>query len=195
VSTTTAVERDDDDGDGDGDDVPVEPEKIEVHVHVHRGENGQGETNAARRKRKPRSLALTGTLFDWKQHYDQVCKRPPPSAPGGPGAARARNCASCGAEVARFARTCRRCEAPQPQGVVTKIAIALGLTSVVGVFALSAALLGESSREHRPPEPLRSDFTIDEAYVIEVAPPPSPFHNEASSSGLTSGATMRSNGN
>jgi hypothetical protein len=187
VTSTTVVERDDAEL-GDTGDEAAEPEKIEVHVHVHRDQ----QDGAARRKRKPRSLALTGALFDWKAHYDQVCKRPSPP----PGAStRALKCSSCGAEVERFARTCRRCEAPQPRGFVKRVAIALGLASVIGVFALCSALLGESAREHRPPQPLRSDFTIDEAYVIEVSPPPSPFHNEFSASGLSPGATLRSNGN
>lgn len=176
---------------GSGED--EEPEKIEVHVHVHRGGEAPAAKRPARKKRKPRGLALTGTLFDWKEHYDQVC-RPPSPTPAAPGAARMLNCSSCGAEVPRFARTCRRCEAPQPRRFFTRVAVALGFASVIGVFALCSVVLGESTREQRTPEPLRSDFTIDEAYVIEVSPSPSPFRSDFSATGLTPGGTLRTSG-
>jgi hypothetical protein len=117
ASSATSRERDDDtDAEADG-----EPEKIEVHVHVHRDDRGAGSQVAAPRKRRSRSPTLTGALFDWKQHYDQVCK---PSPAGGRSPARARR--------------------------ATKVAIALGVGAVIGVFGLCSALLSEAPPEHSP---------------------------------------------
>jgi hypothetical protein len=165
-------------------------EKIEVHVHVHRGKAG------ARKKKKPKRSrpALTGALFDWQGHYDRVCKGPvPPPSPDSAGqtapagSTRTLDCNACGAKVPRFARKCGVCEAPQPRGIIARVSAVLGIASVIGVFALCQHILGESVREHRSPEPLRKDFTDDDAYVVEVPGPPSPFTYDYSLLGPRSG--------
>jgi hypothetical protein len=161
-----ALELDGDEGETD------DREKIEVHVHLHRGK--AGKAGAKKKKRKPPRPVLRGALFDWKGHYDVVCKPPAPPADGS-AHRRSLNCSACGAVVPRFARNCRRCDAPQPRGIMARLAIAIGLASVVGVFALCSYLLGDSAREQRTPEPLRKDFTDEEAIVVEVPSPPSPF--------------------
>jgi hypothetical protein len=168
-----------------------ESEKIEVHVHVHRGKAG---AKKKKKKRKPARPALTGTLFDWQGHYDRVCKGPvPPSNPGAAGSAassgssRSLNCSACGAKVQRFARKCGVCEAPQPRGIVARVSAVLGIASVIGVFALCHHILGDSAREHMAPEPLRKDFTDDDAYVVEVPAGSSPFTYEFSLMGPTTG--------
>jgi hypothetical protein len=158
-----------------------EQEKIEVHVHVHRGKAGAAKK---KKKRRPARPALTGVLFDWQGHYDRVCKGPaPPTDAGSAGATattptgstRTLPCNACGAKVPRFARKCGVCEAAQPRGIIARVTAALGIASVIGVFALCQHILGESVREHKPSEPLRADFSDDDAYIVEVPATSSPF--------------------
>lgn len=126
------------------------PEKIEVHVHVHRGATPDAGGNGAPTHQRRRRLTLNGALFDWKGHYDQMYRhRPPPGT--------ALECSACGAEVPRFARSCRRCQTPQSRrGGAAKLIVALGIASVIGVFAVCSVLLNhEPTPESRATAPAR----------------------------------------
>lgn len=178
--TSTVVEAGSDEeaeGDhADGPEVDADVEKIEVHVHVHRGQGDEGK-KAARRRRPARSL-FRGSLGDWQGHYERIYKRLQQEGPPPPPAAESTlssKCHACGFPLGVLVRTCPQCEAAQPRGFLGKVAVALGLASVIGVFGLALHLSGDSVKEHRPPEPLRAWSEDDSPMVIEMPPTPSPF--------------------
>jgi hypothetical protein len=159
------------------DDSDEGPEKIEVHVHVHRGAAGQPQIR--RPKAPPPRAELTGTLFDWKGHYDVVCAAPPEQTLKG--LARLKTCHSCYQPVSVFAERCARCSTPRSRRpVVTAIAAStlVGLAVVLGVFL---HLFGSGTiAEHVSLSPLRQ-YSDDDYYyeVVEVPAAPSPFGTSA----------------
>lgn len=85
------------------------PEKVEVHVHVHRGQGG--ERRDVGRERRRRRLSLNGSLLDWQGHYERLeqetTAEPPALEPSS-----------------------------QPRRRRGKVAVALGLGSVIGILGL-----------------------------------------------------------
>jgi hypothetical protein len=159
-----------DEAPAEGDEASAEdeepPEKIEVHVHVHH------DDKARRAKRRPVKLPLSGTLFDWKDHYDQIFKRPPPRPEGaGPHSSL---CPECKAPVSRMARRCTRCGAQRSTHVLTKVAAMLGLGVVALVFGMCAHLLGGSTASYTVPKPL-GDWSESDVVIVTVPSEPSPF--------------------
>jgi len=146
-------------------------EKIEVHVHVHR------DDLKSRRKRPAKPIPFTGSLADWRGHYEEVYKRLGPGSKKDDGGKNATKCDACAATLPLFARSCRVCGVPRPKRLLSKVMATIGLGTVAGVFALCSHLLGGSVREHRPPEPLRE--WDQEPIVVQIPVPSSPFASEA----------------
>jgi hypothetical protein len=162
---------DDADGTAEGDEAAGDgerPEKIEVHVHVHRD-----DAKKARAKRRPEKSPLTGVLFDWHAHYDQIFKKPPPWA--GSSGPKVGTCEQCKAPVGRMARSCNRCGAQRPSThVISKVAAMLGLGVVALVFGLCAHYLGHSTASYVAPKPV-GEWSESDVVFVGVPAEPSAF--------------------
>jgi hypothetical protein len=144
-------------------------EKIEVHVHLHRD---SGPAGARRQKRPAPRPVLTGVLFDWQGHYDQILKNPPKEALER--WSRGTRCKSCDAFVPSKAHQCPRCAAPRPARFLPKVSALLGLTAIAIVFAVCVHVLGSSVPEQSAPTPV-GRWSDEDFIVVEVSPTPSPF--------------------
>jgi hypothetical protein len=153
-----------------GDESPEETEdaeRIEVHVHLHRDPAAR-----SRQKHPAARPVLTGVLFDWQGHYDQIFKNPPKEILKR--WSRRTRCKSCDTIIPTKARQCPRCAAPCPARFLPKISALLGLGAIALVFALCAHLLGGSVPEQKALKPL-GQWSDDDFVIVEVSPTPSPF--------------------
>jgi hypothetical protein len=157
-------------------------EKIEVHVHLHRGDDS---SRRARRKRPLSRPHLTGVLFDWQGHYDQIFVKHL-SQQNHKRGFRLTQCKSCGASAPAAAPRCPRCAAPLASRLLPRLFALVGLGTIAGVFALCWHVLGSSVPEHKAPAPL-GQWTSDDYVIVEIPATPSPFAN-AAPGGSTPGA-------